>query len=207
MKGVVPTPDIAKIFNPTPDIESKKCPTPDIQKVPRHSTPNFIKLCVFQVNIRHCKIFDLDTRHWPPLSRALQLVHLLKFWLHIQDSKPDDLDPFAWFSMAIHFGPVHHYTAKWPVLETAGVPATGGLPMLMSKGAIIYYREGGRRKISPTWKVCFFECRRTSIEWLELQQSPELMTMGLVTLHWISSCFHVMMYETDIIISNSANLK
>ena len=26
MKGVIPTPDIAKIFHPTPDIEGKKCP-------------------------------------------------------------------------------------------------------------------------------------------------------------------------------------
>ncbi len=29
MKGVIATPDIAKIFHPTPDIEGKKCPTPD----------------------------------------------------------------------------------------------------------------------------------------------------------------------------------
>ncbi len=27
MKGVIPTPDIDKIFHPTPDIEAKKCPT------------------------------------------------------------------------------------------------------------------------------------------------------------------------------------
>ncbi len=44
MKGVIPTPDIAKIFHPTPDIEGKKCPTPDIQNVPRQLTPNFIKM-------------------------------------------------------------------------------------------------------------------------------------------------------------------
>ncbi len=29
MKGVIPTPDIAKIFHPTPDINDKKCLTPD----------------------------------------------------------------------------------------------------------------------------------------------------------------------------------
>ncbi len=28
MKGVIPTPDIAKIFHPTPNIQAKKCPTP-----------------------------------------------------------------------------------------------------------------------------------------------------------------------------------
>ena len=28
MKGVIPTPDIAKMFHPTLDIKAKKCPTP-----------------------------------------------------------------------------------------------------------------------------------------------------------------------------------
>ncbi len=40
MKGVIPTPDIAKCFHPIPDIDCKKCPTPDIQNLPRHSTSN-----------------------------------------------------------------------------------------------------------------------------------------------------------------------
>ena len=49
MKGVIPTPDIAKNFHPTPDIEGKKFPTPDIQNFPRHSTPNFIgRTCVWR---------------------------------------------------------------------------------------------------------------------------------------------------------------
>ena len=30
MKGVIPKPDIAKIFYPTPDIKAKKCPTPTL---------------------------------------------------------------------------------------------------------------------------------------------------------------------------------
>ncbi len=30
MKGVILTPDIAKIFHPTPDIKAKKCPTPTL---------------------------------------------------------------------------------------------------------------------------------------------------------------------------------
>ncbi len=34
LKGVIPTPDIAKIFHLTPDIEGEKCPTPDIQNLP-----------------------------------------------------------------------------------------------------------------------------------------------------------------------------
>ncbi len=33
MKGVIPTPVIAKIFHPTPDIQAKKCPTPTL-KIP-----------------------------------------------------------------------------------------------------------------------------------------------------------------------------
>ncbi len=37
MKGVIPTPDVAKIFHPTPDIEGKKCPTPDTQLHERKS--------------------------------------------------------------------------------------------------------------------------------------------------------------------------
>ncbi len=43
MKGVILTPDVAKIFHPTPDIEGKKCQTPDIQKISQHPTPNFKK--------------------------------------------------------------------------------------------------------------------------------------------------------------------
>ncbi len=31
MKGVIPTPDIVKIFHPTPDIQAKKCPTPTLK--------------------------------------------------------------------------------------------------------------------------------------------------------------------------------
>ena len=31
MKGVIPTPDIAKIFHPTPDIKAKKCLTPTLK--------------------------------------------------------------------------------------------------------------------------------------------------------------------------------
>ncbi len=43
MKGVIPTPDIAKIFHPTPDIQAKKMPDTDTQNSPRHSTPTFQK--------------------------------------------------------------------------------------------------------------------------------------------------------------------
>ncbi len=39
MKGVIPTPDIAKIFHPTPDIKAKKMLDTDTQNSPRHSTP------------------------------------------------------------------------------------------------------------------------------------------------------------------------
>ena len=45
MKGVILTPDIAKIFHPTPDIKGKKCPTPDIQNLSRHPTPNLRQDC------------------------------------------------------------------------------------------------------------------------------------------------------------------
>ncbi len=41
IKGVIPTPDIAKIFYMSPDIEGKKSSTPDIQNLPRYLTPNF----------------------------------------------------------------------------------------------------------------------------------------------------------------------
>ena len=80
MKGVIPTPYIAKIFHPTPDIEGKKCLTPDIQNLPWHSTPNLknVKIewlyqvdtrsCDFQVDTQNYKIFDLDTWHWPPFQ-------------------------------------------------------------------------------------------------------------------------------------------
>ncbi len=82
------TPDNAKIFHPTPDIKGKKCPTPDIQNLTRHPTPKCknatpkckqvknigsstkeqlhqvdTQHCDFQVDIRHCKIFEIDTCH------------------------------------------------------------------------------------------------------------------------------------------------
>ncbi len=47
MKGVIPTPDIAKNFHPTPDIKAKKCPTPTLKIHP-------------------------DTRHPPSKRRKMQ---------------------------------------------------------------------------------------------------------------------------------------
>ncbi len=41
MKGVILTPNIAKMFHTTLNIEGKKCLTPEIQTLPRHSTLNF----------------------------------------------------------------------------------------------------------------------------------------------------------------------
>ncbi len=42
-KGIILTPDIAKMFQPTPDIQGKICPTSDTQNSARHPTPNFQK--------------------------------------------------------------------------------------------------------------------------------------------------------------------
>ncbi len=39
MKGVILTPDIAKIFHPTPDIQAKKCPTPTLKIHPDTQHP------------------------------------------------------------------------------------------------------------------------------------------------------------------------
>ena len=42
-KGVILTPNIAKIFHLTPDIEAKNIPDTDTQNSPRYSTPTFQK--------------------------------------------------------------------------------------------------------------------------------------------------------------------
>ncbi len=50
MKGVIPTPDIAKNFQPTPDIKAKKMPDTDTQNSPRHLTLTFQKMENFKLS-------------------------------------------------------------------------------------------------------------------------------------------------------------
>ena len=52
MKGVILTPDIAKIFHPTADVKAKKANT---QNLPPHSTPTFQKA---EKNKKKCRVLD-----------------------------------------------------------------------------------------------------------------------------------------------------
>ena len=97
MKGVIRTPDIAKIFHPTPDIKAKKCPTPTLKIHPdtRHPpskrwkdtkyssyTKSTLDTVIFKSTPETVKylISTLDTD--PPLARALTLNNLPSNFLH-----------------------------------------------------------------------------------------------------------------------------
>ena len=88
MKGIIQTPDIAKVIHPTLDIEGKKCPTPDIQNLPRHPTSKTVNM-VKQLSNYTKSTLDTVIFKWTPettkyltstsdtdpLSRALQLFN------------------------------------------------------------------------------------------------------------------------------------
>ena len=100
MKGVIPTPDIAKIFHPTPDIEGKKCQTADIFTT---KTTKFFFKYVWNIP-QHCSmkesLYQVDTWHGDfnspsdtekyltftpntdPLSRAL--VYVFQVYFHFE---------------------------------------------------------------------------------------------------------------------------